>query len=672
MKKITVLHIALTLVIVLLAACGQRQNSQQSQHDADSIFSLAKFTGEAEAAQALQVIDSTEQAGGFSENTANAYRAHIYFDRQQYRMAEYYGAKALKDSLLRNENRDLYYQTCEYMISTAFDNGDQKRGLELATAGRNEARLDPTDNGRLHEAKFLSKIALGQIRIGRREEGLKSAEECFSLFEDALRNRSDFSERYMWYSSVGEIIQHFAVYDTELSKQWLPRLDQTFEYATQAANTPPDMLDYCRSKLHLTKAEIYAKAGQQTEARQQFLAYQQTNIARSGEDWLSPLNYYESMQQWKNAHDIYLRWDQLCESEHIPYNKEQEQILLMRFHAEQMMHAPEWALKTAERIVMNRETVDSLTRSEDAAQLAVIYETQEKEYMINEQASALSQQRIIAVVIALALALIFLAVFMVFRHRAAKKLEEKNRELERTNAELTVANARAEESSRMKTNFIQQISHEIRTPLNILSGFTQVVTTPGMTLDDATKQDINQRIKENTDRITGLVNKMLELSDASSQSVIELTDDVTPLQIATEAVAHAGIEQATHIAFDLQTDAEAGENPLHTNQQYAVRALTLLLDNALKFTKDGRVTLTLRTESGRVVFCVEDTGIGIPAAEAEHIFDEFVQLDEYYEGTGIGLTVARSIARRLGGDITLDTSYTGGARFLLFIPHHPH
>lgn len=65
---------------------------------------------------------------------------------------------------------------------------------------------------------------------------------------------------------------------------------------------------------------------------------------------------------------------------------------------------------------------------------------------------------------------------------------------------------------------------------------------------------------------------------------------------------------------------------------------------------------------------VEDNGIGVPLEEAEHIFDEFVQLDEYYEGTGIGLTVARSLARRMNGDITLDTTYTPGARFVFSLP----
>ena len=242
-----------------------------------------------------------------------------------------------------------------------------------------------------------------------------------------------------------------------------------------------------------------------------------------------------------------------------------------------------------------------------------------------------------------------------------------SKRLAQKNQELMIANARAEESSKMKTNFIQQISHEFRTPLNILNGFTQILTAPNMVLQEEEKADIQKRISESTERITGLVNKMLELSDANSQQVIQRNDDIAALTIAKQAAEHTGIQQDTHIKFLLQTDAQA-ETLIHTNQRSATRALTLLLDNARKFTKEGEVRLAIRQLPEAVCFIVEDTGIGIPPKEAEHIFDEFVQLDEYYDGTGIGLTVARSIARRLGGDIVLDTSYTGGARFVMTLP----
>ena len=240
---------------------------------------------------------------------------------------------------------------------------------------------------------------------------------------------------------------------------------------------------------------------------------------------------------------------------------------------------------------------------------------------------------------------------------------------------------RAVESSRMKTDFIQQISHEIRTPLNILSGFTQILTTPGMELDDAMKQEVSKGIAENTQRITGLVNKMLELSEAGSDTPLERTDDVLAVQIAAQAAEDSNITLADHVQFDLQIGDGADTVMLHTNLQQATRALALLLDNAGKFTrpaeaalaggtavKQAQVVLRIAVADNMCEMSVEDTGIGVPPDESEHIFDEFVQLDEYYDGTGIGLTVARSIARRLGGDIVLDTNYTGGARFVFTLP----
>ena len=113
---------------------------------------------------------------------------------------------------------------------------------------------------------------------------------------------------------------------------------------------------------------------------------------------------------------------------------------------------------------------------------------------------------------------------------------------------------------------------------------------------------------------------------------------------------------------------EVRDVELTTNLHQATRALSLILDNAQKYTKEGTVRLTVKKGEREVSFIIEDTGIGVPAAEAEHIFEEFVQLDEYNVGTGIGLTVARSICRRLGGDIVLDTSYTGGSRFVMTLP----
>ena len=271
--------------------------------------------------------------------------------------------------------------------------------------------------------------------------------------------------------------------------------------------------------------------------------------------------------------------------------------------------------------------------------------------------------RILLTSVIAAAVIVLLVAFTLYRRH-------ENRKLKLLNEQLKHANQRAEESSRMKSEFIKNISHEIRTPLNILNGFTQIILEPGMEMDDKTKENMRTRIRENSDRITELVNKMLDLSDANSQTFIELNDDVSPLDVITQAALLAHIDQQTHIHFQQRIEPDARGIKIHTNRKQLIRVLTLLLYNAVKFTPKGDVTIrvTHSQEEHLVRFFVEDTGIGIPEEEAEHIFEEFVQLNEYVDGTGIGLTVARRIARRLGGDIKLDTTYTGGSRFVVTLP----
>ena len=262
------------------------------------------------------------------------------------------------------------------------------------------------------------------------------------------------------------------------------------------------------------------------------------------------------------------------------------------------------------------------------------------------------------------LVFLFMVVYVVNKNRYNRRLQSANAQLQKNNKALQLATARAEESTRMKSIFIEQISHEIRTPLNIICGFTQVLTTTDAELDKAEKRDMSVQIIDNTERITGLVNKMLALAEINSSVVLEREDHTSAAVIAQEAIKAAGINKASHVQFKL-VKLFGAEQMFDTHLRSAVLALQQLLDNAKKFTEQGQVTLQISNHEGQAYFVVEDTGTSIPVYQAERIFDEFVQLDEYSDGTGIGLSIARSLARRLGGDIVLDTTYTGGARFVM-------
>ena len=241
----------------------------------------------------------------------------------------------------------------------------------------------------------------------------------------------------------------------------------------------------------------------------------------------------------------------------------------------------------------------------------------------------------------------------------------------KVNEELRIANERALASSKMKTEFIHNISHEIRTPLNIVSGFTQILTANDMEISEDEKKDMKERITENTNRITTLVDRMLELSDASSEAIIERSDKTDAQTLARMAIEHAQIHQhtrpenkASQVSFSYIDNGDSSIELL-TNKKYAVRTIAHLLENAVKFTKEGSIKLYTETTDNSVSFIVEDTGIGVPADQTENIFGDFVQLDDFADGTGIGLTVARSVTRRMDGDLWLDTAYHDGARFIL-------
>ena len=163
-------------------------------------------------------------------------------------------------------------------------------------------------------------------------------------------------------------------------------------------------------------------------------------------------------------------------------------------------------------------------------------------------------------------------------------------------------------------------------------------------------------------------NSILNLNDVEMETAIQAEDNCQVTDITSQAIRESGIDKCGYLDFKNQIAEEAQAMMLFTNQVMATRVLVNLLDNAMKFTTSGSVTLLTTTDGTNVEFSVEDTGTGIAAEDAEKIFEPFTKLNSYFDGAGCGLTVARSIARRLNGDVKLDTEHTGGARFVFTLP----
>lgn len=248
--------------------------------------------------------------------------------------------------------------------------------------------------------------------------------------------------------------------------------------------------------------------------------------------------------------------------------------------------------------------------------------------------------------------------------KSRDKLDEKNRILIEAKEELRKAKEVAEQSNWLKTMFIQNMSHEIRTPLNSIVGFSGVLVDM---LDD--EEDIGQYvalIESNSKLLLKLVGDILDISILDSE--VEIKHNAVDVNACCQASIDAAgtlFSPDTKLVFKPACD----ELIINSNYNYIVQVLDNLLSNASKFTHEGSVTLAyeVKKETNQLIFTVTDTGIGIPIDEQEHVFERFVKLDNFSQGAGLGLSICRIVAERLGGFLIIDREYTQGTRFIFCV-----
>lgn len=670
LKNIIIVTGVITIMGITACTSHDKQvsfeNKTQSKQD-----SIIQSVIDEDMDSALRLIDSLEDKHLLPEHKVNFYRGQIHFKLGQELTAELYYKKALTSNDLLEERPSLYYFVSDQLSTILTVKGDQDGAVKTATEAYTIVQKDTTQEGHYWSAILLHDIGYSQMQLGHYQDARKNFIQAWNTLKQLVNTNPTFDNLYTWARITYNIIDAYT--STEQFKEaekWLPQADEAISRMSASPECPAATAEEYTAGLNTHKALVYVKTDRRAEAHQAYQRFIGTNYSKTSAGLIEHSEYLENAERWEDLAKLSPKVDSVVKSWGIPLS-----LYYLKSYLNPSLKAyiksgnKEQALKMAERIVDSVDSVYNYELHHNAAELAIMYETQEKEKQISEQQSMLKNQRYLAVLVAALLILISIIIITLLRLRSARKLADKNKELKQKNKELIQANARAEESSRMKTDFIQQISHEIRTPLNVLSGFTQILTAPNAELTEEERADINERVTQNTNRITELVNKMLELSDMHSKSVIDRVDQVTTVQIAAQAVESSDISKAKHLTFNMEFDPSA-DKMIRTNSYSASRALALLLNNAAKFTKEGSAELriTIDKKARMVVYTVTDTGIGIPPYEAEHIFEEFFQLDNYYEGTGIGLSVARSIARRLGGDIRLDTTYQGGARFVMTLP----
>ncbi len=229
---------------------------------------------------------------------------------------------------------------------------------------------------------------------------------------------------------------------------------------------------------------------------------------------------------------------------------------------------------------------------------------------------------------------------------------------------LVLARNRAEESDRLKSAFIANMSHEIRTPLNAIVGFTSIL--PDIT-DDTERKGLLDLIHENTQKLLRIIDDVVSISkvEAGQEELVmtafELNTVLSDLMARYQSDLTPGVEMTTAFASDMEN--------VTTDHSRLIEIMKHILSNAVKFTAQGTITVGYdKPEAGRIRIWVRDTGKGIAEEHQERVFERFFKVDEFIPGAGLGLSVCRTLAQSLGGQVGVESKLGEGSRFWVEIP----
>jgi signal transduction histidine kinase len=245
------------------------------------------------------------------------------------------------------------------------------------------------------------------------------------------------------------------------------------------------------------------------------------------------------------------------------------------------------------------------------------------------------------------------------------QLQAQNLELNIRNDELAMLTAQAQASNKLKDQFLANMSHELRTPLNSIIGFTELTLTDEHLEMDEENRTNHEIVLKSARHLLALINDILDLSKVEAGKMSLFVTAFAPANVLEAVIATAmPMARAQGVSLSLSAAADVGK--VESDETKVRQILLNLVSNAVKFTKEGGVTVSLAPhgeEGWQVV--VRDTGIGIAPEHQELVFEEFRQVDasttRQIGGTGLGLSIARKLARLLGGDLTLESAVGEGS-----------
>ena len=275
----------------------------------------------------------------------------------------------------------------------------------------------------------------------------------------------------------------------------------------------------------------------------------------------------------------------------------------------------------------------------------------------NERDRIVSMRFYLAGIIVSVLFLIFLLVLgwqKIFRLKRSQMRQEAMKE-------------KAVQAIQRKNMFLSNMSHEVRTPLNAIVGFSAVLTDEDELFDDESRREFSEIIKVNSFQLLKLINDILDFSDFENDNITFNIRTHDAVKLCNEVVET--VMASRKLEVEMRFDTDLSVLMLDTDDARLRQVLINLLVNAAKFTEQGSIVLELKmADAGTALFSVTDTGCGIPPEKQHLIFERFEKLNDFVQGSGLGLSICQLIVKYMNGKLWVDSGYTRGARFCFTHP----
>ncbi|MFS2714816.1 ATP-binding protein [Bacteroides uniformis] len=226
---------------------------------------------------------------------------------------------------------------------------------------------------------------------------------------------------------------------------------------------------------------------------------------------------------------------------------------------------------------------------------------------------------------------------------------------------------KAVQAIQRKNMFLSNMSHEVRTPLNAIVGFSAVLTDEDESFDDESRREFSEIIKVNSFQLLKLINDILDFSDFENDNITFNIRTHDAVKLCNEVVET--VMASRKLEVEMRFDTDLSVLMLDTDDARLRQVLINLLVNAAKFTEQGSIVLELKmADADTALFSVTDTGCGIPPEKQYLIFERFEKLNDFVQGSGLGLSICQLIVKYMNGKLWVDSGYTRGARFCFTHP----